>query len=69
MDVGVLKTELAALDSKDRRQVIAFLVALEEKNNDTYRRELARRIDDKEPDHWVSGDKLDQHLGLGGHGD
>ena len=69
MDVGVLKSELAALDSKERRLLIAFLVALEEKNNDAYRRELARRIDDKEPDHWVSEDKLDQHLGFGGPGD
>ena len=51
MDVGVLKSELQALESKDRRQMIAFLLALEERANLAYRQELARRIDDKEGSH------------------
>ncbi len=67
MEAGELKSELAALDSKGRRQMIAFLLALEEQNNQEYREELARRIDDKDPNHWVSLDELDRRLGLGGH--
>lgn len=67
METGELKSELAALDSKGRRQMIAFLLALEEQNNQEYREELARRIDDKDPNHWVSLDELDRRLGLGGH--
>ncbi len=69
MDVGVLKSELTALGSKERRQLIAFLLALEEKNNQAYREELARRIDDKDPSHWVSADDLDRRLGLDGRED
>jgi len=49
MEAGELKSELAALDSKGRRQMIAFLLALEEQNNQEYREELARRIDDPYP--------------------
>ena len=67
MEAGELKSELAALDSKGRRQMIAFLLALEEQNNQEYREELARRIDDKDPNHWVSLNELDRRLGLGGH--
>ncbi len=67
MEAGELKSELAALDSKGRRQMIAFLLALEEQNNQEYREELARRIDDKDPNHWVSLDVLDRRLGLGEH--
>jgi hypothetical protein len=67
MEAGELKSELAALDSKGRRQMIAFLLALEEQNNQEYREELARRIDDKDPSHWVSLDELDRRSGLGGH--
>ena len=67
MEARELKSELAALDSKGRRQMIAFLLALEDQNNQEYREELARRIDDKDPNHWVSLDEVERRLGLGGH--
>ncbi len=60
MEVGVLKSELAALESKDRRRMIAFLLALEERDNHAYRQELARRIDDKDPTHWSTLDELNR---------
>jgi hypothetical protein len=69
MEVGVLKSELEALESKDRRQMIAFLLALEERENQAYRQELARRIDDKDPAHWITLVELDRRLGTGGNTD
>jgi hypothetical protein len=69
MEVGVLKSELVALESKARRQMIAFLLTSEEKDNQEYRQELARRLDDKDPTHWISLDELDRRLGLGGRSD
>jgi len=69
MEVGVLKSELVALESKARRQMIAFLLTSEEKDNQEYRQELARRLDDKDPTHWISLDELDRRLGLGGQSD
>ena len=69
MEVGELKSELQALESKERRQMIAFLLALEEKDNQAYRQELARRIDDKDPTHWFSLDELDRRLGTDGNSD
>ena len=64
MEVGELKSELQALESKDHRQMIAFLLALEEKDNAAYRQELARRIDDKDLTHWITLDELDRRLGV-----
>jgi len=69
MDVGVLKSELQSLESKDRRQMIAFLLALEERDNQAYRQELARRIDDKDPTHWISLEELDRRLDTGSGSD
>ena len=69
MDVGVLKSELQSLESKDRRQMIAFLLALEERDNQAYRQELARRIDDKDPTHWISLEELDRRLDVGSGSD
>jgi hypothetical protein len=69
MEVGVLKSELVALESKARRQMIAFLLTSEEKDNQEYRQELARRLDDEDPTHWISLDELDRRLGLGGRSD
>ncbi len=65
MEVGVLKAELEALESKDRRRMIAFLLALEERDNLAYRQEMARRIDDKDSTHWLTFDELDRRLHLG----
>jgi hypothetical protein len=49
--------------------MIAFLLTSEEKDNQEYRQELARRLDDKDPTHWISLDELDRRLGLGGESD
>ncbi|HZR20477.1 MAG TPA: hypothetical protein VFE51_24560 [Verrucomicrobiae bacterium] len=65
----MLKSELQSLESKDRRQMIAFLLALEERDNQAYRQELARRIDDKDPTHWISLEELDRRLDMGSGSD
>jgi hypothetical protein len=65
MEVGVLKSELVALESKARRQMIALLLTSEEKDNQEYRQELGRRLDDKDPTHWISLDELDRRPGTG----
>lgn len=60
----MLKSELAGLSSQQRRQVMAFLVGLEDSHDNAYRRKLAKKIDNKNPSHWVEGKNLDAKLGL-----
>ncbi len=38
--------------------MIAFLISLQTRQNDEFQSELARKIDDKNPAHWVELDDL-----------
>jgi hypothetical protein len=62
MSIEVLKQEFAGLDLAERSQIMAFLLALQDGQDDAYRAVLARRIDDKSPDRWISLDDLDRRL-------
>ena len=43
---------------------MAYMVALEDRNRPGYAKELARRIDDKSPDHWLTPEQSERELGL-----
>ena len=62
MSIEVLKQELAGLAASDRSQIMAYLLALQDGQDDAYRATLARKIDDKDPKRWVSIDELDRRL-------
>ncbi len=64
MEVAELKTELVSLNASNRRQILAFLVALEREADFSYRQKLAEKIDDRNPDHWIRGEDLEAKLGL-----
>jgi hypothetical protein len=68
MNTAVLKTELAALNSAARREMLAYLVALERDTDQTYHRKLAAKIDDKEPTHWGKAENRKQKAEMGGGG-
>ena len=58
-----LKSEIERMPSEDRRQLAAYLVTLRHRDIAGYRSELARKIDDKNPDNWVALADLDRRLG------
>ena len=64
MSLKELQEEAGALDASSRHQLMAFLVALEDRSDDSYRRELSSRIDDKNPDHWISLDEARKRLAI-----
>ena len=64
MGIQELKTEIAALPADHRRELAAFLVSLRHRDLTGYREQMARKIDDKNPDHWLSLEELDLRLGL-----
>jgi hypothetical protein len=43
---------------------MAFMVALEDQNRAGYAAELARKIDDKSPDRWLTPEQIESKLGL-----
>ena len=64
MSIESLQSEVRALPAELRRKLMAFMVALEDGVRPHYAAELARRIDDKSPDRWLTPEQCERKLGL-----
>ena len=53
MSLTQLKHEAARLPEKQRRELMAYLVALQTEKDGAFRRKLAAKIDDRDPAHWM----------------
>jgi len=60
----MLQSEVRALTTEQRRKLMAFIVAIEDQNRPGYAEELARKIDDKTPGHWLTDEQCESELGL-----
>ena len=58
MSLAQLKDQLAHLAPGEQREVIAFLVSQQTERDEDFKDVLARKIDDKDPAHWVDLDEL-----------
>jgi hypothetical protein len=59
MSVQELKAELVALSQDERAEVSAFLFHLRHASDPDYQAAVQRRLDDKDPAHWVPLDQLE----------
>jgi hypothetical protein len=64
MSIEALKQELAGLDDESRHHIMAYLVSIEDQKDASYREEMARKIDDKDPSHWLTLEEFDKKLSL-----
>lgn len=64
MSIETLQSEVRALPAEQRRKLMAYMVAIEDQNRAGYAAELARKIDDKTPDHWLTAEQCERKLGL-----
>jgi len=64
MSIETLKAELTALPSEERRKLMAFMVVLEDQNRRDYPVKLARKIDDKSPERWLTAEQVESELRL-----
>lgn len=62
MSVQEIKQKLAALPRKDQDEVIAYLFHLRHADDGAYESEIARRLADREPSHWLSPDEFEHEL-------
>ena len=62
MSLDQLKERVLELTAQERRQLMAFMVALETEQDAQFRSELARKIDDRNPANWVELDELEKRL-------
>ena len=63
MTIQAIKAEVEALPADERRKLAAFLVALRHKDFAAYRTRMAERIDDKDPQNWMTFEEFDERLG------
>jgi len=54
MSMAELMREVAALPPGRQNELAAFLLHLRLQHDPAWKAEMARRIDDKDPAHWVS---------------
>jgi hypothetical protein len=62
VSVNEIKSEIESLPLEERRQLAAYLVALRHKDLAEYRTAMAGKIDDHNPENWLSLEEYDQRL-------
>jgi hypothetical protein len=51
-----------SLPLEERRQLAAYLISLRHRDLAGYRSMIAKKIDDNDPDNWLSLEEYDQRL-------
>jgi hypothetical protein len=64
MSIEAIKSELRALPAEERRKLMAFMVVLDDQERADYAAVLAKRIDDKSPERWLTPEQCERELGL-----
>ena len=62
MSVEEIKNSLTALSQDERNQVSAYLVHLRNASDPEYQDEIATRLADKDPSHWLTLEEFERRL-------
>jgi hypothetical protein len=62
MSVQEIKEKLAALPRTEQDEVIAYLFHLRHAHDRDYESQIDRRLNDKNPSHWLSPDEFEREL-------
>jgi hypothetical protein len=63
MGITEIIKEVDNLEPVDRKRLMSHLVLRRLHENESYREELARRLEDKNPEHWISLEELKKKAG------
>ena len=64
MSFDTLLKEVESLAEDERRKLLAFMVAIEDRGSAAYAEKLARKIDDTTPGRWLTPEQCARELGL-----
>ena len=64
MSFDTLMKEVESLGDDERRRLLAFMVAMEDRASAGYAEKLARKIDDTSPERWLTPEQCARELGL-----
>jgi hypothetical protein len=62
VSVEEIKSEIESLAVKNRRQLAAYLITLRHKDLAGYRASMAAKIDNRNPDNWLSLAEFDSRV-------
>jgi hypothetical protein len=62
MSVQEIKHQLAALPRSEQDEVIAYVFHLRHADDTEYESKIARRLEDRQPSHWLSPDQFESEL-------
>ena len=62
MKLDELQREAERLNPDEQRKLIGFLVAMDVRRDEGYREELSRRLDDPDPQAWMSLKEAERRL-------
>jgi len=62
MSLQEMKEKLATLSRNEQDEVIAYLFHLRHANDAEYEARIGRRLDDRDPSHWLSPDEFEHEL-------
>ena len=60
MSLEQLKDQAAQLRRAEQRELIAFLIARQTAEDEAFKDELARKIDDNNPENWITFEELEK---------
>ena len=62
MSLDQLKDQITRLVPHEQRELIAYMVSLQTARDDGFKKQLAQKIDDTDPSHWVELHDLRQRF-------
>ena len=62
MNLDQLKNEVRDLTTQEQLQLISHLVELRREREPDYAKEMAKRIDDRSRENWLTIDELEERL-------
>jgi hypothetical protein len=66
MSFDALLKEVESLADEERRRLLAFMVAMEDRASAGYAEKLARKLDAPSTEHWLTPEECSRELGLPG---
>ena len=66
MNMAELMREVSGLPTEQQKELAAYLLHLRLQNDTTWRAEMTRRIDDRDPSNWLSLDDWKKSIGENG---
>ena len=62
MKLDDVQREAERLSPEEQRKLIGFLVTMDIRRDEDYRAELRRRLDDRDPQGWISLNEAERRL-------